>query len=222
MKHALFFTASLSLFVLALGCNRTPATSKAQKEPSGGDQSSLVDEAAKAKAIAAKNALFERLSGRLSTVLKADGPAAAIEVCSREASDIARTVGTEQGVQIGRTSLKLRNPANAPPDWVKPLMDPSSVDPQFISLPNGHTGALLPIKLQTKCVTCHGATDLIPQGVREQLSKLYPRDQATGFNEGDLRGWFWVNVPPQTDSQDRDRSSGRFSENQEPAATEGQ
>jgi hypothetical protein len=24
----------------------------------------------------------------------------------------------------------------------------------------------------------------------------YPKDQATGFKEGDLRGWFWVEVPP--------------------------
>ena len=27
------------------------------------------------------------------------------------------------------------------------------------------------------------------------LAKEYPADQATGFKENDLRGWFWVEVP---------------------------
>ena len=31
--------------------------------------------------------------------------------------------------------------------------------------------------------------------VKNELASLYPNDQATGFKEGDLRGWFWVNVP---------------------------
>jgi len=28
------------------------------------------------------------------------------------------------------------------------------------------------------------------------LAAKYPMDQATGFKEGDLRGWFWIEVPP--------------------------
>ena len=31
--------------------------------------------------------------------------------------------------------------------------------------------------------------------VREALATHYPADQATGFQTGDLRGWFWVTVP---------------------------
>jgi hypothetical protein len=30
--------------------------------------------------------------------------------------------------------------------------------------------------------------------IAEQLAKLYPDDQATGFLEGELRGWFWVEM----------------------------
>jgi len=33
--------------------------------------------------------------------------------------------------------------------------------------------------------------------VREQLSTHYPDDAATGYQAGDLRGWFWVEVPLQ-------------------------
>ncbi len=31
--------------------------------------------------------------------------------------------------------------------------------------------------------------------VKEVLASGYPRDEATGFAEGDLRGWFWIEVP---------------------------
>jgi hypothetical protein len=31
--------------------------------------------------------------------------------------------------------------------------------------------------------------------VREELAERYPADRATGFKVGDIRGWFWVEVP---------------------------
>jgi hypothetical protein len=31
--------------------------------------------------------------------------------------------------------------------------------------------------------------------VKEALAEHYPEDQATGFQEGDLRGWFCIEVP---------------------------
>lgn len=146
-------------------------------------------------AIAAKEALFRQLSGRLAEVIQSKGPAAAIEVCNREAAEIAESVGEEHGVRIGRTALKLRNSLNGSPDWVKPMIEGPSSEPQFVDLPNGHTGVLLPIKLRAQCVICHGPSDRIAEDVKTQLTKLYPNDQATGFKEGDLRGWFWVDVP---------------------------
>ena len=29
----------------------------------------------------------------------------------------------------------------------------------------------------------------------EQLTKFYPNDETTGFKEGELRGWFWIDLP---------------------------
>jgi hypothetical protein len=76
------------------------------------------------------------------------GPAAAIEVCSHEAPTFAAAVGKKYGVTIGRTSFKLRNPKNVTPEWVKPLITARREQPEFVSLPHGGTGALLPIKLK--------------------------------------------------------------------------
>jgi hypothetical protein len=147
------------------------------------------------RAIEAKDALFAKLSGRLTEVMGSGGPAAAIEVCSREAGEIASQVAAEHNVAIGRTAIKLRNRDNAPPQWAASLIENMPEEPEFVPLPDGHTGALLPIKLKAVCTVCHGDPDLIAEDVRTQLNRLYPNDKAIGFKEGDLRGWFWVDVP---------------------------
>ncbi|TWT61689.1 cytochrome c peroxidase [Rubinisphaera italica] len=202
MKSLVQWSAIL-LFVGLIGCQHSqpPQTATSEEQP----DAEQVDDTAKQKAIAAKDALFTRLSGRLTEVMSADGPAA-ISVCSREAPAIATEVGEEQGVVIGRTSFKLRNAKNTPPDWAHSFVEERVEDPQFVALPNGGTGALLPIRLKQKCLACHGPTESIAADVRSKLSELYPDDRATGFNEGDLRGWFWVEVPSAVG--DNDAESG--------------
>ncbi len=143
----------------------------------------------------AKDALFAKLSARLAEVMQSSGAAAAIDVCSNEALKIAGTIGEEHGVSIGRTSFKLRNPANRPRDWVKPFVDKRSDTPQFLPLDNGNLGALFPIHLKVKCLMCHGHPDDILDEVKSELTKRYPNDEATGFKLDELRGWFWVEVP---------------------------
>lgn len=184
----------LAIFSLAVCITGFLAGSTGCRQPSPGE-TFVIDEAQKARGIAAKDLLFERLSGRLMEVMMADGPVAAIEVCSREAKEIAAKVGEETGVEIGRTSLRLRNSSNQPPGWVKPLMRPDATEPQFVKVDDDHDGMFLPIRLQAQCVICHGPKELISDPVADQLAKLYPDDAATGFNEGDLRGWFWISVP---------------------------
>ena len=61
--------------------------------------------------------------------------------------------------------------------------------------PAGELGAFLPIKLAAPCLACHGPADDLDEDVRSALAESYPDDQATGFAEGDLRGWFWIEVP---------------------------
>lgn len=146
-------------------------------------------------AMSAKYALFKQLSGRLVEAMSTGGPAAAIEVCRVAAPKIATRVGAEYGVKIGRTSFKLRNATNVPPAWAQPHVASQTGEPQFVDLPDGRLGALLPIFLKAQCLQCHGPTEQIADDVKAQLAQLYPDDRATGFAEGDLRGWFWVEVP---------------------------
>lgn len=122
----------------------------------------------------------------------ARGPAQAVEACRTRAPAIAREVAGA-GVELGRTSHRLRNPANAPRPWVQPLLDAYRAGeraPRAVDLGGGRFGYVEPILTQPPCVTCHGTTLGAP--VAERIAALYPQDQATGFAVGDLRGLFWA------------------------------
>ena len=105
--------------------------------------------------MAAKDAMFSQLMGRLKEELGKGDPAGAIAVCQVEAPRIAQQVAKDKGVKIGRTALKLRNPQNQPPAWAKDLIDRSVAEPTFLDNKHGEFAALLPIKLQAQCLLCH-------------------------------------------------------------------
>jgi hypothetical protein len=125
------------------------------------------------------------------------GPVSAIEVCQVQAPAIAASLSVD-GVRVGRSSHRLRNPSNTPPDWVAPIMDEyrasgSTPSPRAVALGDGRTGYVEPIILQPLCVTCHGNN--VPADVQARIDELYPEDEATGFDVGDLRGVFWLEYP---------------------------
>jgi predicted small lipoprotein YifL len=146
------------------------------------------------RAMEARKILFSRLSTELKTAMEESGPVSAISVCKDAAPVIAADVSREQGLRIGRTSFKLRNAANAPPEWAKPWVEKRVEDPTYLAGPEGQLGVLLPIRAQAACLTCHGTEDTVPGEVQAVVAKLYPNDQATGFSVEDLRGWFWIEV----------------------------
>ena len=149
---------------------------------------------------AAGAALLKPFKTGLQTALKtgiAKGPASAISVCKTQAPMIALNQSVND-VRMGRSSHRLRNPANQAPAWVQPLMDgyladPASRQPKAVVLSDHRHGYVEPILLQPVCVMCHGQT-LAPE-IAAQIKAQYPMDKAVGFQPGDLRGVFWVEYP---------------------------
>jgi hypothetical protein len=184
----------LSLILCAAGCS-PPARSPEAGESLAPDAMTPRQQTQRDVALQARDALFQRLSGKLMDVMGSDGPVAAIAVCKEEAPRLAQEVGAEYGVGIGRTSHRLRNSRNAPPDWAQSFVQDRTAEPRFRQLDSGDLAALLPIRLQAKCLMCHGKTENVLEDVKQALQEHYPDDQATGFKEGELRGWFWVTVP---------------------------
>jgi hypothetical protein len=140
----------------------------------------------------------KQLKQALGDAMKASGPVGAIEVCSTDAPALA-AAASKDGVKVGRSALKLRNPKNVAPDWAKPFLDElataSRADGTFrtTTLPDGRLGYVEAIHLQPMCEACHGKT--LGDDVVAALAEKYPSDEATGFSAGDFRGVFWVELP---------------------------
>ncbi len=129
----------------------------------------------------------------------AEGPAQAIDACSTQAPAIASSLSVD-GVRMGRSSHRLRNPANAAPDWVAPILNAWVADdadraPRSVDLGDGRRGYVEAITVQPMCLTCHG--EQLDAEVAGRISSAYPEDRATGFRAGDFRGVFWVEYPVQ-------------------------
>lgn len=127
----------------------------------------------------------------------ARGPVEAVAACQLRAPEIASAL-SQADVRVGRSSHRLRNPRNAPPAWVEPILDAYVEDaaqrtPRTAQLGYGRTGYVEPIALGPMCVTCHGET--LAPAVADRIERLYPQDRAVGFAVGDLRGVFWVEFP---------------------------
>lgn len=156
-----------------------------------------VSEADVEKAQAALRPFKQELTTALTGAME-QGPEHALDVCQLRAPEIASELSKE-GLVMGRTGHRLRNPANAPAPWMKPLLaayqdDPQARAPRAVRLDDGGFGYVEPIYVKPLCLTCHGKT--LSPSVREKIATLYPDDQAIGFEEGDFRGLFWMTMPP--------------------------
>jgi hypothetical protein len=113
---------------------------------------------------------------------------------------VSGRVARNEGIATGRTSDRLRNPTNAPRPWAAPLVKAnagrrvSDVDGFAVDL-GSKVGVLRPIVLQPMCSACHGSADQLSTEVRQMLADRYPQDRATGFIGGEIRGWYWVEMP---------------------------
>jgi len=156
---------------------------------------------------------MQSLKGHLSQAIKGGGPSQAINVCSEIAPKIASRISREQGWQVGRTSLRLRNPINMPQLWERAVLmefgerhrngvDAKELEHSDLIQIGGQRifRYMKAIPTQGLCLQCHGTN--LPPAVKEELNRLYPHDQATGFSRGDIRGAFTIRIPvddPNTD-----------------------
>jgi len=165
------------------------------------EQAALRAEAVEARA--ASQTFATTLKSQLMADMKVDGPVGAISVCQQIAPAIAAQYSTD-GLYIGRTALKLRNPANAPDAWERETllgfqaaMDkgvaPAALE-RFAFFANKNGGKtfryMKAIPVGQPCLACHGSN--LSPAVQKALGEHYPEDQATGFALGDLRGAFTV------------------------------
>lgn len=151
--------------------------------------------------------LIQRFAGELKhelmTAMQQDGPVEAIAVCQQIAPELATQLSAESTMQIRRTSLQLRNPGNQPDAWEQKVLqrfeqqqaDGEAIAHLEFSEVVDENGAatfrmMKAIGIEPACLTCHGSQ--LSDQITQQLKRLYPEDQATGYQVGDVRGAFSV------------------------------
>lgn len=164
-------------------------------------------EALKAEAKTVIQTLAKNLMGELKSAAQEGGLPAAIEVCNTKAMPLTDDVSGMKGWQISRTSLKLRNPQNAPDAWERQVLEQFAAQAEqgadlkklayseVITDSEGRKSLRLmkAIPVAEQCLACHGSQ--LKPAVSERLQVLYPHDNATGFKAGDLRGAFSLSKP---------------------------
>nr|WP_245667226.1 DUF3365 domain-containing protein [Leptospira tipperaryensis] len=139
------------------------------------------------------------LQKNLQTTIQKQGVVAALEVCKTISPQKEKEIKEEfPMLKVRRVSEKPRKPDHQPEEWearifkewaeaMKTGMSPYTV----ILSENNQVKILKPIILENPtCLKCHGGPKDISPAVAKKISELYPKDQATGYKIGDLRGAF--------------------------------
>lgn len=138
----------------------------------------------------------QELLATVKNAVATGGPVKAVEACHLLAPEIAAKQG--DGVwQVGRTSLKIRNPNNAPDAWERQVLESFAeraaagaplAELKHGEMVDGRFRYMQAIGVGEPCLACHGPT--IKPELASAIDSRYPDDQARGYAVGDLRGAF--------------------------------
>lgn len=155
------------------------------------------------QAQAAIKEMASSLKTALMSAMKSGGPAEAVSVCHLIAPSLAAEISKKHGIDLRRTSLKVRNPANEADEWETSVLQrfetrlssgeaiqKLTFSEKVASEGNQYWRMMKAIPSDKVCLSCHGSK--IAEPVQIVLDKHYPDDMATGFKLGDIRGAFTV------------------------------
>jgi len=140
------------------------------------------------------------LGKNLMNAINKQGTEKAIEFCSTKAIVLTDSMGTALNATLKRVSDQPRNPINLANEnetaFINELKEKISKGEKLtskITESNGKTVGYFPIETNAMCLQCHGSKDLdIKPNVLKKIELLYPKDQATGYKENQIRGIFVV------------------------------
>jgi hypothetical protein len=144
---------------------------------------------------------FKTLKTHLISAIETEGIGNSIKYCNIQAFPILDSLSKEYGVEIRRTSLKVRNPKNKPLNIEEDILTEFQekykkgeiLKPVLKKYQDGRIVFYSPIIIDNPiCLNCHGPNKIMITKTNEQIiNSLYPTDEATGYIIGDFRG-MWI------------------------------
>lgn len=141
------------------------------------------------------------LKRELKIGLQAGGPVYAIGVCNINAPAIEVSLENDSGWDVGRTSLRIRNPRNIPDAWERHILETfeerllageKASEIEYYEVVQEDDEQVFrymkAIPTAELCESCHGSA--LDASVKQRLRELYPMDHARGYRAGDIRGAF--------------------------------
>jgi len=179
LKKILIFTVLLSLF----SCNEKISNKEKRAYSSKGKEIT--------------QATFKELSSHLMQQMKLGGPAQAIPFCNTQAMPITNAMSEKYDVTIKRASDKVRNSENSASERELEIIEEYKLlaknNKELIPIveldKSNKKHYYAPIKINAKCLACHGKLEE-PLSVKTDslIKSLYPNDKAIGYKDGDIRG----------------------------------
>ena len=143
----------------------------------------------------------EQLLAAVKSAMQEGGPTKAVEACNLLAPEIT-AANNKAPWTVNRTALKVRNPANAPDEWERKVMEDfqqraaagEDLGPmKHAEIVDGEFRLMKAIPTGEPCLACHGSN--IKPELAAVIDNKYPQDQAKGFKAGELRGAFTLRRP---------------------------
>jgi hypothetical protein len=162
-----------------------------------GERASRVLTAARAQGRLAGGA--RKLQGTLMAGLPGAGAGERFEAYSDRAGELEAAMSKSFGGPLGRTSLRLRNPENEAPGWVRDWMmthelgsGPRSSGGWWTEGPGSLVRVIVPLTTEPSCGECHGPVEALDPSVEASRLTRYPKDEAVNHRPGDLLGVVWA------------------------------
>ncbi len=148
------------------------------------------------------------MQAEVRRVLADTAPAMAIGMMHLKDYKLPATAPDKPAVTgLRRTSLHVRNPANAPDaadraalDLIKEQLDQGEPVAKLLVQKVTRPGqpaewrVYRPLVAMKQCLVCHGRAATLAPGVQDALKVFYPHDTAVDYEEGDWRGLMRVAI----------------------------
>ena len=153
--------------------------------------------------------LLSKVVGTVKESLNQSTPHETVDVCRDKLPGLVKEAREKTGWNIRRVSLKTRNAEKGTPDaWEARML--ADFDRraaagekretleigEIMQTPEGRIFRYMKaLPVQETCLNCHGESAKLTPELKEKLTTLYPNDQATGYQLGQIRGALTVKRP---------------------------